>query len=217
MSSEQPRRSSRDNTGSVASPMGSTAAIVIAVIAVVAGFLILRSIQSDDGGGSSPAATTVPAVETTAPAVVVTTAAPDTTPTTIAPTTEGATVVVANASRVDGAAGVLTTALNAEGFTMGDPTNAGGAEPKLDISKIYQDPANPQALPVAQYLASLMGGIEVAVMPVPPPVQDGALAEGVTVLVMLGSDKAALTLEQMGVPTTTIAGAVVETTTTVAG
>lgn len=222
MSSEQPRRSSRDTTGSVASPMGSTAAIIIAVVAVVAGFLILRSIRGDDGDNSvAPIDTqvTLPSTESTSAPVVESTLPPDTTPTTIAPVTEGATVVVANASRVDGAAGVFTTALEGQGFVVGTATNAGGSEPKLEVSKIYYDPANASALPVAQYLASLMGNVEVLEIVAPPPVVDGALAEGVTVLVMLGSDKAALTLEQMSVPvvtTTTVAGAVVETTTTVA-
>lgn len=207
MSSEQPRRS-RDNTGSIASPMGSTAAIIIAVVAVVAGFLILRSIRDDGGGGGGAAVTTTPeSAITTLPDSVVTTLPPETTPTTSPPTKEGATVIVANASRVDGAAGILTTALEGEGFTMATATNAGGAEPKLDITKIYYDPANPQALPVAQTVANEMGVAEVAVMPVPPPVKDGALPEGVTVLVMLGSDKAALTLAAMSVPTTTVPGA----------
>ena len=44
MSSEQPRRG-RESTGS---PIGSTAAIIIAIVAVVAGFLILRQINDDD-------------------------------------------------------------------------------------------------------------------------------------------------------------------------
>ena len=65
-----------------------------------------------------------------------------------------------------------------------------------------------------------MGGVEVATIPSPPPVADGALAEGVTVLVMLGSDKAGQTLEQMGTTTTTVAGVTTlptaDTSTTVA-
>ena len=221
MSSEQPRRSGRDGTGSIASPMGSTAAIIIAVVAVVGGFLILRSIRDDDGGGSTvtPTVTTAPPVDSTTP-VSITTLPPDTTPTTVAPTTEGATVVVANASRVDGAAGQFTTALQGAGFTTATATNAGGAEEKLDNTKIYYDPANEGAQPVAEYISVLMGGVEVATLPSPPPVADGALAEGVTVLVMLGSDKAGQTLEQMGTTTTTVAGATTlptaDTSTTVA-
>ena len=46
MSNEQPSRPRR--SGSSASPMGSTLAIVIAIAAVVVGFLILKKIRSDD-------------------------------------------------------------------------------------------------------------------------------------------------------------------------
>lgn len=220
MSSEQPRRG-RDSTGSVGSPMGSTAAIVIAVVAVVAGFLILRQIRDDDDGASgvvdTGVTTTAAATDTTeAPVTVATTAAPAA-PTTVAIVTEGAKVVVANASRVDGAAGVFTTALNGEGFDMAQATNAGGSEAKLDVSKVYYDPTNAQALPVASSIAALMGNVEVAEIISPPPTGDGVLPEGVTVLVMLGSDKAAKTLAQMAAGDTavetTVAG---ETTTTVA-
>ena len=51
MSSDQPRR--RESSGSPGSPMGSTAAIVIAIVAVVAGFLILRQINKDDDDGAT--------------------------------------------------------------------------------------------------------------------------------------------------------------------
>ena len=47
MSNEQPSRPPR-RSGSGASPMGSTLAIVIAIAAVVVGFLILKNIRSDD-------------------------------------------------------------------------------------------------------------------------------------------------------------------------
>ena len=47
MSNEQPSRPPK-RSGSGASPMGSTLAIVIAIAAVVVGFLILKNIRSDD-------------------------------------------------------------------------------------------------------------------------------------------------------------------------
>ena len=189
MSSDQPRRS-RD-TGSAGSPMGSTAAIVIAIVAVVAGFLILRQINDDDGGGSTPLATTPLATE---PAVPV-----ETTPATVAATVDGATVVVANASTVNGAAGVLTTALSGKNFTMAKATNATA---KQEDTTILYDPSNSNALGVATYLASLMGNPSVLEVSAPAPIEGGLLPEGVSIIVMLGSDKANSTLEQMNAPAT---------------
>ncbi len=215
MSSEQPRRGREGGSG--ASPIGSTAAIVIAVIAVVGGFLILRQINDDDDGGGATTIQTTPesggdgSTVTTLADTTVTTAAPitaaPTTPasTTPAEVTEGAVVVVANASTVDGAAGRFTTALQAEGFTCGDAANASS---KVDTSKVYYDASSPTAKPVADYLAHLLGDIAVEELPTPAPVNGGVVAEGTTVLLLLGSDKADKTLVEAGAPTTTVAGAV---------
>jgi hypothetical protein len=226
MSSDQPRRA-RESSGS---PLGSTAAIIIAIIAVVVGFIILRQIRDDDddsGGVTTPELTTGDSTDATSegtgdttdvvtqPSVVVTTLPVETLPPTTQFTTEGAIVVVANASTVNGAAGQLTTALTGKGF---DLSAAANATQKLDVSKIYYNAANTQALAVASSVASLMAVTAIEEMPSPPPIEGGALPEGVDVLVMLGSDKASKTLDQMSLPesaTTTIAGA--ETTTTAAG
>lgn len=228
MSSEQPRRGREGGSG--ASPIGSTAAIVIAVIAVVGGFLILRQINDDDDGGSSVSVTTVDgAGDGTASSTTIdpslTTLAQITTPTTPAPSTttpkvtEGAVVVVANASTVDGAAGRFTTALQAEGFTTGEPTNGNS---KVETSVVYYDASSATAKPVADYLATLLGGIAVEELPTPAPVNGGVVAQGTTVLLVLGSDKADKTLVEAGAPTTTVAGAGSTTipaggTTTIAG
>jgi len=217
MSSEQPRRA-RESGGSGGSPIGSTAAIIIAVIAVVGGFLILRQINDDDDGSAD---TTLPGITTgstgapgdtsgTATTLdpgatgVTPTLAPETTlsatPTTPPAVTTGATVIVANASTVDGAAGRFTTALKGVQFTTADATNA---TVKLPVSVIYYVEGDAAAQPVAAYLASLLGGISVEPMPAPPPVNGGALPAGVTVLLMLGSDKADKTLAEAGAPATT--------------
>jgi hypothetical protein len=214
MSSEQPRRTRDNNAGS---PMGSTAAIVIAIVAVVAGFLILREIRTDDAATTAvPETTTV----TTIDPALTTTTPPPATSTTLPPiVTEGATVIVANASGVDGAAGVLTTALSGKNFTLAKATN--GSE-KRDVTTVYYAETNPSALPVATSVAQLMGPtVTVQVMPTPPPVTDGVLPEGVTVLVMLGADKATQKLDEMATATTvtTVAGAAapaIDTTTTAA-
>ena len=195
MSSEQPL-SERTSGGSGASPVGSTAAIIIAVLAVVGGFLILRSLR-DDSGTAAPETTMAPttAVATTA----VQTTAP---PTTLPVVKEGATVVVANASGVNGAAGQLTTALEGDGYTMAKATNATA---KADVTTVHYNPANPNALAVATTLAATLGGAAVSEVPSVAPVEGGALPTGVDVLVVLGADKAGKTLAEMGSPATTVA------------
>jgi len=215
MSSDQPRRG-RENTGSAGSPMGTTAAIIIAV---VAGFLILRLIRSDDGGTASVpetgVVTTVPLESTPVSTVTpVPTQPAFTTTTQFVPTVDGATVVVANASTVNGAAGVLTTALQGKGFTTAEATNA---TVKQEATTILYDPTNSGALAVAQSLAVILGNPVVQEVPSPAPVEGGVLPEGASVIVMLGSDKANKTLDQMGAPPTTVPGGVATTLPTVGG
>jgi hypothetical protein len=207
MSSDQPRRG-RDTigAGSAGSPMGSTAAIIIAVVAVVAGFLILRQIRSDDGGSATvpPSITTVPLDTSTGSSIATVTTPPAASTSTIfVPTVDGATVVVANASTVDGAAGRLTTSLQGQGFTTAAATNSTA---KQEDTTILYDPSNTGALPVAQSLGVLINVSIIQEVPSPAPVNGGVLPDGASVVVMLGSDKATLTLEQMGTPTT-VAGA----------
>ena len=217
-----PRKTPRQGIGG--SPVGSTLSIVLAVIAVVAGFLILRNITDDNDGASSaigdgaePAETTSTTVD---PALTTTTATPTTT---IPPlVTEGATVVVANASGVPGSAGRMTDTLGLAGFTMAEATNA---TTQLEVSIVYYDPAVVAAQSVADSVARSMGGLEVAPVPTPVPIE-GAALNGSGVVVMLGTAQADKTLEELAGGTTTadttetgtappVAGT--ETTTTVAG
>jgi hypothetical protein len=167
--------------------MGSTISIVIAVVAVVIGFLILKNITSDSSKGST-GATNGGVTTTTLPGAVVTTL-PLVTTTTVPPMVyTGATVLVANASGVSGTAGQFSKALGQVGFTMATPTNAAGAEAKLTVSKVYYLPGGEL---VAASAARAMGGVAVAVMPTPVPIKNEAAGLGqATVLVMLGSDLA---------------------------
>jgi hypothetical protein len=206
MSTEQPARG-REAGGSGGAPVGSAVAIVIAVIAVVGGFLILRTIRSDDTTASVPETTAAPA--TTLAPVIESTLPPETVPTTPPQVFEGATVVVANASNVNGAAGRLSTALEGKGFTMADATNATS---RLEASTIYYNAANPNALAVATTVSSLMGTITIAEAPTPVPIEGGVLPEGVDVLVLLGSDKADKTLDAMGATTSTTVAPATATT-----
>src|SRR4026208_2019805 len=126
MRTEQPSRPPR-RSGSGASPMGSTLAIVIAVAAVVVGFLILNNIRRDD---NSDATTPTIASSTTVAGALDTVAPLPTQPqvTVFTPTTTGAKVLVANSSHANGVAKVLTTALQGKGFTMGEATNGASKE-----------------------------------------------------------------------------------------
>ena len=112
-----PRRSPRQGVGG--SPMGSTLSIVLAVVAVVVGFLILNNITSDSSSSDGSSS-----VETTVASTVETTIAAETTTTVPQLVTQGATVVVANASGVPGSAGRMSAELAGAGFTMAEPTNA---------------------------------------------------------------------------------------------
>jgi LytR cell envelope-related transcriptional attenuator len=211
MSNDQPSRRPPAKSSGGGAPMGSTISIVIAVVAVVVGFLILRNINNDnkDDAGAVNTSPSSAAVDST------TTSSTEPAPSTTAPlVVSGATVVVANASGVGGAAGQFTTALQSVGFTMGTATNAAGAEQRLDVSKVYYSPSDPEAAAVAASVAQAMGGpdngVTTATMPSPVPVEGGDASLGdATVLVMLGKDLA-------GKPLPILAPAGTETTTTLA-
>ena len=151
-----PRKTPRQGIGG--SPVGSTLSIVLAVVAVVAGFLILRNITDDDDGASSDA-DGAPTGETTTTTIDLALATTTLVPATTVPpiVTEGATVVVANASGVPGSAGRMSTALGGAGFTMAEATNATSAQ--LEQSVVYYDPAVAAAQAVAGSVATMMGGL----------------------------------------------------------
>lgn len=150
----------------------------------------------------SAVAVTPPTTVTLPPTSAPTTTVPATTipPTTIPPTTtiplvtQGAVMIVANASNVTGAAAQLTAELQALGFTAVAPTNATAWDAALDTTKIY---ATAEATPVAEALASVLGGVPIMAMPTPAPI-DGATAglNGATVLIMLGKDLAGKALPE---------------------
>jgi hypothetical protein len=187
------RRSPRQGVGG--SPMGSTISIVLAVVAVIVGFLILNNITNDGssagGGGapvdSAPADSSNASVETIAP--------PDST---VPPlVTAGATVVVANASGVPGSAGRMTTELATLAFEMVEPA-INSTQTGLVASIVQYDPGNAAAQAVAESVARSLGGVAVQVVPTPPPVEGGSL-NGAGVLVLLGTDQADKTVAQMTV------------------
>ena len=193
MSNEQPSRPRRSGSG--ASPMGSTLAIVIAIAAVVVGFLILKNIRSDDSNTAStspPATTPDSLVSNTFPVTPI-----ETQPTVFTPQTSGAKVLVANSSHANGAAGQLSTALQGNQFTMGTPTNGSTKEAVTKIQYLTGDVA---AQAVAASVAALMGVATTEPMPTPVQLSDPATLLDNTVLVLLGDDKAGKTLAQMVEP-----------------
>lgn len=233
-SGQIPRRAPRVSDGSA--PVSGALAIVLAVVAVVAGFLILRSI-SDSGNATAdfpdPAGTSAGGGALDGAGPTSSTDPANSTPTLPTPTTEppivvaGASVVVANANGQGGSAGAMSRALETgAGFTVVDPTNASSTIPDLDESVIYFDTTVPAAEDVANSLARVLGGVgSIAPMPEPtPPTADGQL-NGAQVLLMLGKDKANKTLTELA-PDVVGGGNVVTvtnpdlsgtTTTTVAG
>ena len=114
----------------------------------------------------------------------------------------------------------MSDTLALAGFTMAEPTNA---TTQLEVSIVYYDPAVVAAQAVAESVARSMGGLEVAPVPTPVPIEGGAL-NGSGVVVMLGTAQADKTLEEMagGTPTETtetgtapeVAGTETTTTTT---
>lgn len=153
------------------------------------------------GDDDDAAATTTDAPVVTAAPTTTTTAPPATTTTTTLPplelVTEGATVIVANASGINGSAGRMSDQLEAVGFTMGEATNS--SESQLEVSKVYHDPDNPDALAVAESVALALGGgdIEVLELTVPAPLSDPDSIGDATVLLAMGNDTADKSLDEL--------------------
>ncbi len=174
---------------------GGTVAIVLAVVAVLAGFLVLRSLS---GGGANSAdfpnaisnaeaqaRTSVDPSATTAPSSVMTT------PPTTAPqvVTAGATVIVVNANSQAGTAGKMSSGLASLGFTMAKPTDAAASLGRQPVTKVIYDPSNAVAQSVAESVARSLGGVKVEQLVGTPPTKDGKMG-GAHVLVLLGVDLA---------------------------
>lgn len=191
--------------GDARSPVGSTLSIVLAVVAVIAGFLILRELTDDDGGDTTALGgdNTVVVGDSTATGdagVTSTTNSLGATPvatTTTAPsrTLEGATIAVANASGVSGSAAGMSSALTTAGYVgVAEPGNGTGAD--QETSSVYFVAGDAAAEAVARSIAADLGGVEVAQMPAERPVSGGDTGTA-TVVVMLGSDAAGKSLSEL--------------------
>jgi hypothetical protein len=211
----------RPRAGEGGAPASGALAIVLAVVAVVAGFLILRSVNDDDDGdvGEGAPGTTLPTDSAAVTTIGSVTTLPGTTTTTEPPLVldPAITVVVANASNVNGSAAQMSRALGVVGYTMGEPTNKAASVGQLDATVVYFDPAVPNAEAVAGSIARSLGGVDsIAAVAIPAPTETGELA-GAGVLVMLGIDKAGKTLDELIGATTADTTATGETSPPVAG
>jgi hypothetical protein len=155
----------------------------------------------DDDAGGSTTSSTVATTVTIAPTNSSTsTTSPPTTPTTAPPlvlVTEGASIVVANASGINGAAGRMTDAIAAVGFDTGAAANS--SEGQLGTSKIYYSVANPSAKTVADSLREALGGgdIQVVELAVPAPIDDPDALGDATIILAMGNDVADKTLDEL--------------------
>jgi len=188
--SSQDRGSSNAGNGVSVS---TTVSVVVAAIAVLLGFLILRDINSDSA--ANPAATTLAPGDSSAPTLPVATTLP---------TRTGFKILVANASGITGSAGQMTTALQSENFIVTQPINADPTIGKQSVTIVYY---------VAGYeggataVADILGGVQIQPVATPAPVEGGSLGEA-QVLVLLGTDLAGKLLPGA------LPGSTTETTTT---
>ena len=209
MSDEQPTGSRTARPGERPGGVGvsTTLGVIVAAIAVLLGFLILRDINRDrDGGVAAGPVETQPASTDEVP----TDSTDVISSTTTLPRT-GFKVLVANASGVSGSAGQMSTALQAQGFIVQQPaTNAAETVGKQTVTVVYYVPGFESG---AAAVSQVLGGVATQPVATPPPVESGDLGEA-TVLVMLGTDLAGKLLPG-ALPTADPTSA--ETTTTAAG
>lgn len=172
-------RGGRQAAGGVS--ISTSLSVIVAAIAVLLGFLILRDINRDRTGEVFEPNVEVPTDDTSLDGGSTTLPME-----TLAPNRTGFKIVVANSSGVQGAAGQMTTALQAEQFVVSQPVNADPTVGKLTTTVVYYVPGFESA---ATMVADVLGGVQILPVPVPPPIEGGSLGEAV-VLVMLGTDLA---------------------------
>ena len=184
--------------------------VLVAVLAVALGYFILNDVTS---GGAAP--TIAPIVVEATTTIPVETIPVETTPTTLPYT--AFKIQIANASKVAGSAGQLTTELQSRGFIVQPALNSSEITPKLNSTVVYFLPGSEEA---AAVVASVLGGVATAAMPTPIPTETGGLGEA-TILILLGTDLAGKQLPAAAAPAapvaTTVAPVGAVTTTTAAG
>jgi hypothetical protein len=168
--------------------VASVAAVAVAMLGIAACGGGGDDDSSTSSSSTGPGVSFTNAPVLTEPAVTTPTVPVVTAPTSIVYVTEGASVLVTNASRINGAAGRLSDRLKAVGYTLGE----------IDVTQILFDPANPNASAVANSLYAAFGGGAITVVELAgaPPVDTGTLG-GAGVLVAMGNDIADKTLDEL--------------------
>ena len=175
MSQQRPRGS----RPSLPAPSTGTLGAVVAVVALVLGFLILRDVRSDGGVVVTPA-TDGGSTETTVPV-------DPNAPTTVPFSITAFKIQVANASGVALSAGKMTTDLQAQGYVVQPAVNVPAGTAKRQKTGVFYLAGCETA---AQNVAAVLGGnVDVAAMPSPVPVEGGSLKEA-CVLILVGTDLA---------------------------
>jgi len=175
-------RSSGGRSSGGGSNVNSTLSIIIAVLALLLGFFILRDIRGDNTSQTitAPTQNNVVTTETTVPDLPV--------QTTIVLT--AFKIQIANASGIAGSAGQLTTELQGRGFIVQPALNKSEITPKQTVTVVYYLLGSEA---VAASVAKELGGVAVAAMPEPIPTETGKLGEA-SVLILLGTDIAGIPL-----------------------
>jgi cytoskeletal protein RodZ len=200
----QQRHRRKPRLGESRAPVTTVVVLVAAAVAVIAGFVVLRSV-TDPAEGSDEATGDAATVVSSTPGSTISAAPPSTTggtsttttstTTTVAPraSKSDATVVVANASGVDQSATAMTAELEAGGYTTAPVANATGSY--IDQSIIYYLDGDDESLGVARLLAEQIPTARTIPMPDPPPL-DRPL-NGATVVLLLGLDAAGRSLSDL--------------------
>jgi LytR cell envelope-related transcriptional attenuator len=192
--SDQSRRSRP--LGAAAAPKAASPAIavVIALLAAVLGFFILKKLDGNDSAsGTKPPSVSTGTGVTTADGepqdsgATGATVAPITLPPPPPPTPGTYTVVVANGSGTPKSAASMTTFLSVQSLKMGTATNILETLPKFETTKVYFVAGNDaQGAAVAKLLGCAFAAEP---MPATPPVDPTALVD-VQVLIVQGKDLA---------------------------
>jgi len=175
--------------------VNSTLSIIIAVLAVLLGFFILRDIRSDQGAPVAGGGETASGEVTTETTVE---QAPATTTTLLLTAFK---VQIANASGVAGSAGQLTTELQGRGYIVQPAMNKSEITPKQTVTVVYYLLGSETA---AAAIATELGGVSTQPMPTPIPTETGSLGEA-SVLVLLGTDLAGKPLGSGAAPAAPVA------------
>ena len=160
---ESTGRSGRSGANGVS--VSTTLSVIVAAIAVLLGFLILRDVNRDRDDVSAPITTEATIVDPSGEVTV----AP--TETTTLPRT-GFKILVANASGVTGSAGQMSTALQSEQFIVSQPVNADVTYGKQSVTVVFYVPGYEAG---ATAVAEILGGIQIQPVATPAPVEGCSL------------------------------------------